>query len=238
MIERADGEVLQAYGFGVGKVLGMGLKLRYNLFYANAEDVCSAFASFYGRRGSKLRVAAEGTGTLRVHCQQNGWVIVDEDSGWDWKVRREAQLAVSHSLWCPGFLVFVYDGDYWGYEFFDHGRVLDHFLQEETGQPIGFPGADCRGSPNVVAEHLPFLSVSDIAPYLVQKNDWVIPPGADVPARSGDEFRRFEECAVIDFLRMLGVGIDRRDGHVRPQSPVFRAFRVGHASEQQLRTQI
>jgi hypothetical protein len=201
----------------------VGLKLRYNLFYSTAEAVYDAFASFYGRRGSRLQAVDDGRGSLNFYREHDGWVVVDLGTGWEWKVRREAQLFVSRSLWCPGFLTFVYDGNYWGYEFFDRGEVIDHFVQEATGEPIGFPGEDCRGNPRVVAEHLPFLRVEDIAPYLVQKRDWVIPEGMDVPARTGDEFRRFDECAVLDFLRMLGVSTEIRDHYVRPKAPLFRS---------------
>ena len=187
----------------VSKVCHLGLKLRYNLFCSSAAPVYDAFASFYGRRGSKLQPAGDGQGSLNFYSENNGWTVVDLGSGWEWKVRREAQLFVSRTVSCAGFLVFVYDGDYWGYEFFDRGEVLDHFVQEATGEPIGFPGEDCRGNPSVVAERLPFLRAEDIAPYLVQMHDWVIPEGMDVPARPADEFRRFDECAVLDFCECL-----------------------------------
>jgi hypothetical protein len=45
----------------------------------------------------------------------------------------------------------------------------------------------------------------------------------NVPAREGDEFAGFDECAVIDFLRMLGVHIELRDHYVTLQAPRFRA---------------
>lgn len=202
----------------------MGLKLRYNLFHGTTSAaVCGAYTSFYERRGRPLQLTGGAARRLDFYQETNGWVVVSLDGGWEWKERREAQLFVSRCLWCPGFLVFVYDGSYWGYEFFDHGEVFDHFVQEDTGQPIGFPGADCRGRPEVVAEHLPFLGAEDIAPYLVQKHDWVIPAGMDVPARPGDEFVRFDECAVLDFLRMLGVPVGLQGGYVRVQSPVYRS---------------
>jgi hypothetical protein len=201
----------------------VGLKLRYNLFYSTAEAVYDAFAAFYGRRGSRLRAADDASGRLNFYREQDGLAVVELDRGWDWKVPREAQLFVSRSLGCPGFLIFVYDGNYWGYEFFDRGEVIDHFVQEATGEPIGFPGEDCRGNPHVVAARLPFLRVEDIAAYLVQKRDWVIPEGMDVPARLGDEFRRFDECAVLDFLRMLGVATEIRDHCVRLKAPLFRS---------------
>jgi hypothetical protein len=34
----------------------MGLKLRYKLFYSTCQAVFDAFASFYGRRGSRLQI--------------------------------------------------------------------------------------------------------------------------------------------------------------------------------------
>lgn len=202
----------------------MGLKLRYNLFHGTtAAAVYGTYVSFYEQRGRPLQSAGTEWQAIDFHQENNGWVVVALDGGWEWKERREAQFFVSRRLWCPGFLVFVYDGDYWGYEFFDQGEALDHFVQEGTGQPIGFPGEDCRGRPEVISEHLPFLRAEDVAPYLVQMNDWAIPEGMDVPARPGDEFRRFEECAVLDFLRMLGVCVHLQDAYVRVQSPVYRS---------------
>lgn len=200
----------------------MGLKLRYNLFHGTtAAAVFDAYVSFYAQRGRPLQLTGDEARRLDFYQENNGWVVVSLDRGWEWKERREAHLFVSRRLWCPGFLVFVYDGDYWGYEFCDHGEVFDHFVQDGTGQPIGFPGADCRGRPEVVAKHLPFLRAEDIAPYLVQKDDWVIPAGMDVPARPGDEFRRFGECAVLDFLRMLSVRVGLQDGYVQVQGQLY-----------------
>jgi len=175
---------------------------------------------------SKIRIKSRKRIRSKIKSRRDSLLTSfggDLGSGWEWKVRREAQLFVSRTLWCPGFLIFVYDGNYWGYEFFDHGEVLDHFVQEATGEPIGFPGEDCRGNAAVLVEHLPFLNVADVASYLVQKTDWVIPAGMNIPARPGDEFRRFDECAVLDFMRMLGVGVERHDGYVRLKAPVYRS---------------
>ena len=212
-----------------GKGVSVGLALRYNLFYSTSEAVYDAFASFYGRRGSRLHAVDDVGSRLNDYCainfhrEHNGWTVVDLDGGWEWKVRREAQLFVSQSLRCPGFLIFVYDGDYWGYEFSDCGEAIDHFVQEASGEPIGFPGEDCRGNPSVIAEHLPFLRVEDIAPYLVQKPDWPTPESINVPARPGDEFRRFDECAVLDFVRMLRVPVDIVSSVVRLKAPLLKS---------------
>jgi hypothetical protein len=201
----------------------MGLKLRYNLFHdTTAAAVYGAFVSFYQKRGRPLQLSHDDSDGYRFYREHNGWVVVDWDAGWEWKERREAQLLVSQRLCCPGFLIFVYDGDYWGYEFFDRGKVFDHFVQESESQPIWFPGEDCRGNAGVLAEHLPSIRIEDIEPYLMQMHDWVMPKDMNVPARPGDEFRRFDECAVLDFLRMLGVPVQLRDGYVRVESSVYR----------------
>jgi len=93
----------------------MGLKLRYNLFHnTTAEAVYGAFVSFYEQRGRPLQSTGSELQSIRFHEQNNDWVVVDLDVGWEWTERREAQLFVSQRLWCPGFLVFVYGWDYWG----------------------------------------------------------------------------------------------------------------------------
>lgn len=208
----------------------MGLKLRYQVFrHTTASAVYGAYLSFYESRGRPLQVTGADWQRIDFHREIDDWVVVSLDGGWEWKERRELQLSVSSRLWCPGFLIFVYDGDYWGYEFFDHGEVFDRFVQEATGEPIGFPNANCRERPDVLASHLPHLRARDIAPYLVQKHDFAIPEGMDVSARPGDEFRRFDECGVLDFLRMLGVDVVLQGGYVQVRSPVFRsAFNVGN----------
>jgi len=179
------------------------------------------------KEGRPLQSTGQDCQRIDFYQECDSWVVVSLDRGWEWKERREAQISVSRRLWCPGFLVFVYDGNYWGYEFFAHGKVFDHFVQEAVGPSVGFPGEDCRGKPELIVEHIPSLQAEDFVPYLVQMHDWVVPEGANIPARPGDEFGRFEECAVVDFLRMLGVPIRLQEGYVCPQTPVFRsAFKV------------
>src|SRR3954447_26442196 len=113
----------------------MGLMLRYYLFHGvTADTVSGALQSFYAARRRPLKPSNASTAisgdALTIHDADNNWVAVELDRGWEWKERREAQLFVSKRLWCPGFLICVYDGDYWGYEFFDRGEVLDHFVQQ------------------------------------------------------------------------------------------------------------
>ncbi len=206
----------------------MGLKLRLNLFRDTTVDaVLGAYISFYEKRARPLRPSGDESQRIDFHDADNGWVVVNLDGGWEWSERRDAQSLVSQRLQCAGFLVFVFDGDYWGYEFFDRGVRLDHFIQDSAADASFFPGQDCRGNSQLIAERLPFLHVDELTPYLVRKTDWVIPEGANVPARSGDEFSRFDECAVVDFLRMLGVRVKMQENFVQIVSrTAYSRFKV------------
>jgi hypothetical protein len=206
----------------------MGLMLRYNLFRdMSAPVVYGMLQNFYTARGRPLLHIGTADERIDVHKAENGWVAVTLDRGWEWKERREAQLYLSRLLKCAGFLIFVYDGDYWGYEFFSQGLVLDQFTQERSDAPIGFPDKPSQGNPAIVVEHLPFLREEDVAPYLVQKHDWQI-EGANTKARPGDEYNRFDECAVLDFLRMLGVGVSVQNGYVQLDSPRYQSLWKAH----------
>jgi hypothetical protein len=218
----------------------MGLKLRYNLFYAvQAEPVYQALASFWGQRHCQLQTTAiralpaAAWDTYTLYEERGGWTLLDWDGGWEWTLRREAQLHVSRVLACAGLLVFVYDGDYWGYELFNQGHAVDHFVQAPDASGW-FPGHSCSGQPHVFAAQFPSagLQPEDIAAYLAPlPEDWDDELVWDRPARPGDEFSRGDECAVIDFLRMLGVGIELRDygtsgRYVTPVANPLRSFKV------------
>ena len=71
----------------------------------------------------------------------------------------------------------------------------------------------------MIVEHLPFLDFKVIALYLRQKPSDADPPELKGKVHPGDEFDRFDECAVLDFLRALGIRIELEDGIVTLQSP-------------------
>ena len=217
----------------------MGLSLAYNLFYeAPPQDVFDAFAMFYERSGFVLlqsedqtigveRTSYDEDDSLEIFEPNGGWTVMTLDRGWAFEreTRRDAQLFVSSKLLCSGFFIRVYDGDYWAYELFDKGNFLDNFVQEvETseGRP---PGTDA-GSPEAIVSVFPWLEVHDVTPYLVQEN-WDDPEERrrlDVPARPGDEFSRFDECSVLDFLRLLGLNVNMVNNRVTLATSVRRQF--------------
>src|SRR5690349_10411753 len=138
----------------------MGLMLRYYLFRdVSPRDVCAARKAFYGVRVQPLKPIWPAYGSIDVHEIDNGWVVTELGNlGWEWKERRALGRFISKRLWSPGFLIFVYDGEYWGYEFYDRGEALDRFVQDEdNGAAYWFPGEDRSGNARVIVEHLPFL---------------------------------------------------------------------------------
>jgi hypothetical protein len=129
--------------------------------------------------------------------------------------------------------VFVYDGDYWGYELFERGVAVDWFVQSPEHR--WFPAKDERGRPEAVVAAFPELTLDRayVAAYLVQCPDdeddeerWNARERWDVPAPPGDRFARGDECAVLDFLGLLGVGVDVVEGRVRWRAPLSRRFMV------------
>jgi hypothetical protein len=104
----------------------MGLSLRLNVFGALAE--------FYRNRGAALARSADRQRRYDLYQRQGNWCVLDWDAGWEWKQRREAQRFVSARLNTSGLLIFVYDGNYWGYELFQNGKVLNRFVQWPSGE--------------------------------------------------------------------------------------------------------
>jgi hypothetical protein len=225
----------------------MGLKLRYHLFHGvEPGEVYNAYAEFYAAAGHPLRFVAKPTNEdswylVEIHEPNGGWTILHSHGGWEWEVRRQAQFYASRALHASGLLVWVYDGDYWLYELFANGKALDQFVQSPDHDAEWFPGKDCSGNPQLLAAQFPWLKIEDIVGYLVRPPvirdedgdlvvDWDERAKLDVPVRAGDQYRRFEECAVLDFLRLLGVRVELRGpkgkGIVTLESPLWGTFRI------------
>lgn len=214
----------------------MGLSLKVNLFRSvSPQAVYGALAEFYAGTGAPL-TSVEGEGEdLILHETAGDWTVLELGRGWERRNRSLAQLHVSRRLSCSGLLVFVCDGDYWGYELFDDGEVVDRFSQWETeGVARGwFPEGGLTGSASVLARCIGIPEV-ELAPYLVQdpaftwdaeQTERDALAESDARVRPGDQYTRFNECAVVDFLRLLGVPVDVQEGHVVFQAPVYRSVR-------------
>lgn len=79
----------------------MGLKLRINLFYQVSEkDVYRIYTEFYHQREQTLTDNGDQFFRFELHESDNDWTVLHLDSGWEWQVRRQAQLYVSEKLHC------------------------------------------------------------------------------------------------------------------------------------------
>jgi hypothetical protein len=200
----------------------MGLALRYNLFNAvDAEAVYGALASYWASRRHELTTRTARTPPMRtpdeyvLHRERAGWTLLSWDAGWEWIRRREAQWHVSRALGCAGLLVFVYDGQYWGYELFDRGEPIDHFVSTGVAEPW-FPGRDCTGRPGLLLTALPERPTATSGPGI----DAVLRGRARPPGHG-----------ALDFLDLLGVDLERGEAdepwwYVTPTAPRWRAFAV------------
>jgi hypothetical protein len=204
----------------------VGLALRLNLFRdVEPTVVYGALASFYEKRGAVMVAEPDGTRSYDLHERRGRWCLLQWDGGWEWQQRRAAQLHVSKQLGVPGLMVFVYDGDYWGYELFDRGEAKDHFVQTSMDPVITFREADCSGDAAVLAATLG-LDEAVVAPYLARWHGWhERAKRAHERARPSDEFTRWDECAVLDFLRTIGVDVALAGYAVEFAAPVWRSFR-------------
>ncbi|MEM1416563.1 MAG: hypothetical protein AAGH15_16750 [Myxococcota bacterium] len=205
----------------------MGLSLRTSLLrHVDAPSVYASLERFYGARGERLVEEQERARRFDLRETANGWTALDWDGGWEWVVRRDAQRFVSRELETASLLVFVYDGDYWGYELFDRGSTIDHFLQvRDEALDIFEEG---RGDATRLGRAFG-VDPARVAPYLVPQPEhgydhspW---SELDGPALPGDQFSRWDGRAVMDFVRALGVPGDSSRPTFRIGGPIWRSFR-------------
>lgn len=212
----------------------MGLFLRLNLFLdVTPEQVFDCFSDFYVRRGQALVDSGDEVFRFNLYPKYGRWAILELDGGWERDVRREAYLTVSRELACKGFFIFVYDGDFWGYELFRNGEPLDHFVQDADADARGswFPPPS-KGDANAVTAQFPWITPSDVAPYLVQKPsseefggwEWVEQKRKlDTRVRPSEKYTRLDALAFFDFMRLLGID-ERFESDVFDQNQVWRSF--------------
>jgi hypothetical protein len=197
----------------------MGGFMRANLFRGvDHEQVNAALTEFWEGEGYRLEEAGAESrdNCYALHQELNGWTAMEWTIGWEWDLRRRAQLHVSRTYDCPGLLTFVYDGDLWGYELFHHGEAVDHFVQwTEPGFGF-FHDLPREGRPEVLVAQFPDLSldVEHARGYLTSVSiddpayehfDWDPNDPRNRPVRDGDHAGRLDAEAVYDFWRFLGV---------------------------------
>ena len=169
----------------------MGLFLHILLFPGGEQSACEA----------ALRQAAD-LPELDIHLDQCRWhgfpkgpaaLLNDGCCGYE-------SLAEELSGTAPGpvMVLYMYDGDYWGYLFYQNGAALDQFssLPDYFGE--GSP-PDCPGNAELLAK-LFGVPADSIAPYVRPWREEAMGGFA----RQGDQFEIGDCWQLADFLEALG----------------------------------
>ena len=112
---------------------------------------------------------------------------------------------LSKELACPVMLCYIYDGDFWGYFFFDSGEHLDAFMPmpyyfeempEEEQQRV-------KGNSRLIAERFN-VKEEDVAQYLRLWTEQDLNGNEPGYAYPDDEFSIGEDWQMADFMRAIG----------------------------------
>ncbi len=113
--------------------------------------------------------------------------------------------ACSEALKCPVMLSYIYDGDYWGYYLFDHGREADcyaaipDYFEELSEQEL----LKCAGNSNVIAAYFD-VAPERISKYLQRWTAEMLESMEESYAYDGDEFSIGTDWQMADFLGAIG----------------------------------
>lgn len=139
-----------------------------------------------------------GGGTYRFHTYPSGVGVICHSGVIGYEPLAKA---LSEKLGRSVMLLYIYDGDQWGYYFYDSGRKLDIF----NPVPDYFTGDEsqtelCKGNAQVVARHFGVPQQS-IEPYLVRWTEELSMSGAK--ARADDQYTYGDCWQMADFMRAL-----------------------------------
>lgn len=172
----------------------MGLFLHVFLFPGGDEDKCRA-ALERKIENPDHNIWPE---TCRWHMYPKGPAVQLNDGA----VGFDYAAPLSKRVNCPVLLGYIYDGDFWGYELWRKGRLLDQFASVhdyfDEGSPPNRPGdaeavARCFG-----------VEPERIRRYLLPWDE-----EADGYAYEGDEFTAGDSWQLADFMEALGFDYDR-----------------------------
>lgn len=124
----------------------------------------------------------------------------------DWCAGYESMTQeLSAELACPVMLCYIYDGDYWGYYFYENGMEIDSFspipdyfeeISDEERQRFA-------GNSKVIAQYFN-VDEQKIKNYLQQWSDDMLDSEESSTAYEDDEFSIGEDWQLTDFMRKIG----------------------------------
>ena len=117
--------------------------------------------------------------------------------------------ALSEALDCPVMLCYIYDDDFWGYDFYDKGKEVDTFCP----MPDYFEEADeeererVAGNAEKVAPYFD-IEPKEIANYLQFWTEEMWDGDEEVLAYDEDECTMGDSWQMVDFMEKLGFSYD------------------------------
>lgn len=112
--------------------------------------------------------------------------------------------AISEELGKAVLLLYIYDGDYWGYFLYDKGLEIDRFVpmpdyfDEVTQDEM----AQMKGNAGIIANYF-HVDKASIEKYIVFWTNSMRRNYSD-KAYADDEFGQCEDWQMVDFMRKLG----------------------------------
>ena len=112
--------------------------------------------------------------------------------------------ALSEELSKAVLLLYIYDGDYWGYFLYDKGLEIDQFVpmpdyfEEATEEKL----QQVKGNADMIAKYF-HVDKASIEKYIVFWTNSMM-KNYSVKAYEDDEFGQCEDWQMVDFMRKLG----------------------------------
>ena len=175
----------------------MGLFLQTAIFPGSDRSVAEAAvrqaaeeAGDCGRKLERCRYEESGEGTQVLLGDESAQMIFSAE-------------ALSKAGRCPVLLLYIYDGDYWGYDFFDNGERVDSFnpCPDYFGTPTESQRRRLEGKPEDLTDFFPAAS-KEIRSYLRFWTEDLLEE--ERFARPGDRFPYGDCWQMTDFTACLG----------------------------------
>jgi hypothetical protein len=186
----------------------------------SAPAVVDALRAYARDNAGTMEEAAQSADDcLSIATAPGGVTALYPDSflGWD-----DASKVLSERLGKLVFSFHIHDGDLWMYRLYENGAVVDRFnpVPDYWGTIDSAERRGWRGDAASVASRIPGLSSEQIAGYLVQWDDLVLPFWRRLATLLGrtprkayatDRFHYGQDWQLIDFMDKLGLAFPDGD---------------------------
>ncbi|MFG6394592.1 MAG: hypothetical protein K1W24_10525 [Lachnospiraceae bacterium] len=112
---------------------------------------------------------------------------------------------LSRKLCCPILLCYIYDGDFWGYDFYENGKEIDIFctVPDYFDDITKKEAAKLSGNSSIIAKYFN-VDEESIKNYLRQWTDAVYEIEDEEKAYEDDGFNIGDAWQMADFMQKIG----------------------------------